>query len=116
MHTKTLQDKLKVAMSAWLLPIFFFAVWGLWIMASASQVFAEDIRRGTPKESRRGVSILPGFPLFPLFFWAAALLVNNWFAPWGTIVIGGFHVFLALLFIITIARASIFSRSHEAGD
>ena len=103
-------------MLSWLFPVFLFAIWGLWVMACASQVMAEDIRHGTLKESRRGVSILPGFPLFPLFFWAATLLVDRGFAPWGTVLIGSFHLLFGLVLIIQIARAALFSHANEAGD
>ena len=57
-----------------------------------SEVAVSEARRGIPEGERRGVSILPGFPVFPLMFWGAALLVD-WLAnPWGTIVIAGLHM------------------------
>jgi len=100
-------------MLSWLLPVFLFAVWWLWVMACAAQTAVEDIRRNTPKDSRRGVSIFPVFPIFPLFFWATAVALNQWFQPWGTLFIGGLHVVFAILLFVTIIRDIRFCRSHD---
>jgi hypothetical protein len=100
-------------MVSWFLPIFLFAVWWLWVVACVAQNGAEDIRRNTPENSRRSFSILPGFPLFPLFFWAIAVVINQWLQPWGTILIGGFHLVFAIFLLVSIVRDIRFCRLHD---
>lgn len=39
---------------------------------------------GVPKHKRRGVSIVPGIPIFPLFFWGLAAVLDRFIGPWGT--------------------------------
>ena len=92
-------------MSPWLLLAFLLAVWLVWIVACATQAALADALRDIPEGQRRGVSILPGFPLFPLAFWGAALLIDRFVSPWGTLFIGGAHVILAVLWSVSIYRS-----------
>jgi hypothetical protein len=105
-----------IGLLPWLLPVFLFAVWWLWVVTCSAHVLAEDIRRSTPQCSRRGVSILPGFPLFPLLFWAATVFVDRWFQPWGTILVGGFHLVFALFLLASVVRDVAFCRSQQPHD
>ena len=69
-----------------------------------AEVALSEARRGIPEGERRGVSILPGFPIFPLAFWGAALVVD-WFAsPWGAVAIAGLHIFLGIVWATSIVR------------
>ena len=91
-------------MSPWLLLAFVLTVWLVWVPACAVQAALADALRGVPDGQRRGVSILPGFPLFPLAFWGAALLIDRFVSPWGTLIIGAIHVILGILWSVSIYR------------
>ncbi|MBK8037039.1 MAG: hypothetical protein IPK22_07855 [Verrucomicrobiaceae bacterium] len=98
---------------AWILPVWLFGVWFLWVLASAIQVRVREIKSGTQPQPRGGVSILPGIPLFPLLFLGAAFLTDSWFAPWGSIVIAGFHLLFAIALVFTIIRDGLYCRKHS---
>ncbi len=79
-------------------------VWLLWLCACIIQISLSEARRGIPEEERRSVSIFPAFPIFPLAFWGAAMLID-WLAnPWGTYTIVGLHVILGLTWSVSIFR------------
>ena len=78
----------------WLLLGFLLLVWLLWLAASMSEVALSEAKKGVPEGERRGVSILPGFPLFPIVFWGIALLIDAFADPWGTYMVAGIHVVL----------------------
>ena len=101
------------SLPAWLLPVLLFGVWFLWAFAAIAEKRAQEVRSGTPLERRGGVSILPVIPLFPLFFWSVAWLVDRFFRPWGSVVVGGLHVVLALLMLATLFRDLRFCRHHD---
>ena len=91
-------------MSTWVLLAFLLLMWVLWLFACMSEVALSEARRGIPEGERRGVSILPGFPVFPLAFWGAALLVD-WVAnPWGTFTIAGLHIVLGTRWVVAVVR------------
>ena len=91
-------------MSSWILLVFLLVVWVLWLFSCMAEVAVSEARRGIPEGERREVSILPGFPIFPLAFWGAALLVD-WLAnPWGTIAIAGVHIILGIGWAASIFR------------
>ena len=98
---------------AWLLPLLLFGVWFLWTFAAIAEKRAGEVRAGTPPERRGGVSILPVIPLFPLFFWGVAWFADRFFPPWGSIVVGGLHVVLALFMLATLFRDLRFCRLHD---
>ena len=98
-------------MSSWVLLAFLLLVWVLWVLACMAEVAVSEARRGIAESERRGVSILPGFPIFPLAFWGAALFVD-WLAnPWGTIAIAGLHIGLGVSW-----AASIFRNKRALAD
>ena len=99
--------------STWMLPLQLFGVWFLWAIAAAAEKRAHEIRCGTLEEQRGGVSIFPAIPLFPLLFWGVAWLVDRFFSPWGSTVVGGLHTFLALLMLVTSSRGARFCRQHD---
>lgn len=91
-------------MSSWILLAFLLLVWVLWLFDCMAEVAVSEARRGIPEGERRGVSILPGFPIFPLAFWGAALFID-WLAnPWGTIAIAGLHLILGMSWAVSIFR------------
>jgi hypothetical protein len=98
---------------SWLLPVLVFAVWFLWVFAAVAQVRARELRRGTPKDQRGGVSILPVIPLFPLSFWGVAWLADRFFAPWGSVVVGVLHLALAAAMGFTFVRDLRYCLHHE---
>ena len=91
-------------MSNWFLLAFLLAVWLVWVVACAAEAALADAVRGIPDGQRRGVSVLPGFPLFPLLFWGAALLIDRFVSPWGTLIVGGAHVVFIILLSVSIYR------------
>ena len=85
-------------MPRWFLPIELFAVWLLWLLASAAERAVADARRGMPEGQRGGVSV--GIVLVvPLFFWGVALVTDLAVAPWGSRVVGMIHAILGVVFL-----------------
>ena len=91
-------------MTQWLLPVLIFLVWFVWIGACGLGVAVEDARRGVPEGERRGTSIFPGMPFFPLVFWGIAWAIDRVLDPWGSILIGAFHVVYGVVLVVSIAR------------
>ena len=100
-------------MLAWTLPTFVFLVWGGWAVTAAAQVAAADARRGVPVSQRRGVSIAPVIPVFPLVAWGLAWL-GDWVAkPLGTVLVGALHAILAVTLVVSLVRSWWYLRSFE---
>lgn len=95
-----------MAMPWWGLLIEVSVVWLLWGIAATASHAASEARRGTPEGKRGGVSLAPIIPAFPLAFWGLALLADVTVGPWGTVVVGWFHVVLGLMFVVCIVRDS----------
>ena len=75
-----------------MLPLFLFFVW-LWMTLI-------PLLEKKAKGESGGVSILPGFPLFPLVAWGLAALLD-WVHPkLGFYIIGGLHIILLVLLVI----------------
>jgi hypothetical protein len=91
-------------MASWILLVFLLFVWVLWLFSCMAEVAVAEARRGIPEGDRRGVSLLPGFPIFPLVFWGAALLVDWLASPWGTIAVAGLHIILGVTWTVSIVR------------
>jgi hypothetical protein len=88
------------AMPQAVLLIEVFVVWFLALFAAASRLALEDARRGIPEDHRRGVSFFPFvIPLLPLGFWGIAMVIDIAVNPWGTIVVGGLHAALGVLYL-----------------
>lgn len=87
----------------WLLP-FIVVVWLMWAVAATLQVRVRDVVEPLTDGNRRGMSVVPVIPLFPLLLWGIANLVDLGVAPWGTVLIGSLHVLFALALVISIAR------------
>jgi len=90
-----------------LLPVFILVVWLFWTL--------DCILERAAKGDFGGTSILPGIPVFPLFFWGLAALLNWFHAGLGLKIIGGFHVLLLLFFIISAARSIYVIRRNKRG-
>lgn len=69
-----------------MLPLFLFLVWFIVVLVPVLEKKA--------KGKSGGVSILPGFPIFPLVAWGLAALLDLIHARLGYYIIGGFHVIL----------------------
>jgi hypothetical protein len=91
-------------MPSWVLLVFLFVVWILWLCSCMAEVAVAEARRGIPEGERRGVSILPGIPIFPLALWGVALLGDWLVAPWGTIAIAGLHLVLGIIWAVSLVR------------
>jgi hypothetical protein len=97
-----------------ILPIIIFVAWFAFMMIPAGQLAVDDARKQVPKERRRGTSILPGFPLFPLIAWGAASFIDQFISPWGTRVILGLHGVMLVISILYITREIITLRRVES--
>lgn len=93
-----------VTMPAWVLLLMLFVAWTLWLFACTTEVALSEARKGIPEEERRGVSILPGIPVFPLLFWGIALFIDQFVNPWGTNVVAGIHLALSLIWLVSAIR------------
>jgi hypothetical protein len=75
--------------------LFLFGTWALVVLIPVLEKRA--------KNDSGGVSIIPGFPIFPLLAWGLSAVLN-WFRPrLGYYSIGGLHV---ILFIASIVYAT----------
>lgn len=91
-------------MSPWLLLAFLLFVWIIWVVGCVAEADLEDAQRGAPEGEHRGVSVLPVFPLFPLAFWGMALLIDRFVGTWGTLIVGGIHFVLGVIWSVSIYR------------
>ena len=87
-----------------ILPVVIFANWLAFLLIPAGKLAIEDARNNVPKDKRRGTSILPGFPIFPLIVWGIAIVLKHFTSPWGTWSILGFHGVLLLVPLSIIGR------------
>ena len=87
-----------------ILPIVIFVSWFAFVLVPAGRLAIEDERNNVPKDKRRGTSILPGFPIFPLIAWGVALAVNYFIPPWGLWTFLGIHGILLAVSLCIIAR------------
>jgi len=94
-----------------LLLLVILCSWFLLTIAPASRLAIEDAQRGTPIESRRGVSIFPGFPAFPLFIWGAGWALATWWLEGIAVVLLYSHLGLALVSAFIIVRDILRLRS-----
>jgi hypothetical protein len=101
-------------MPSWLLLLLLFVAWCLVLLAAAAGRAADDSEQGVSDSARGGVSIFPGIPLCPLAAWGVALLLDQYVSPWGTTVVGGSHVLLAVGCVISIIRNVNRARNSES--
>jgi hypothetical protein len=101
------------AMPSCALLIEVFVVWLLCAIAAGGSLAVKDARRGIPEGQRRGYSMVPLIPLFPLAFWGLAMLVDLVIAPWGTAIVAWLHAALGVFFLVSIARSLLALRSIE---
>jgi hypothetical protein len=97
-------------MSWWALLTLIMGTWLLW--AVGLLIGNRLAIRAGRRPPNAGVSLAPIIPVFPLFFFGLAVLIN-WFAsPWGTWLVGGFHAMLSVIFLVAIGVAMC--RAHRA--
>jgi hypothetical protein len=88
----------------WLLLLIITLTWCLWAIAAVAQKSAIHAAKGLPMEQCGGISIAPVIPVFPAALFGIAKLTDLFVAPWGTWSVGGLHILLMILFVISIAR------------
>jgi hypothetical protein len=87
-----------------LLLVFVFFVWGLWAAAVVTQNAVLDARLPLANGQRRSMSPAPVIPVFPLFVWGVAKLIDLVVDPWGTVIIGSLHVIFMVTLVVSIVR------------
>lgn len=95
------------------LPIVIFIAWFAAFLAPAGRLAIEDTLGGVPEGKRRGTSILPGFPLVPIFMWGLAWALDLAIAPWGSISFMALHLALLGLAVFVIVRDVVRLRRLE---
>jgi hypothetical protein len=90
-----------------ILPIVIFVSWFAFVLVPAGKLAIEDARNNVPNDKRRGTSILPGFPLFPLIAWGVAIAVDYFFPPWGSWTFLGIHGVLLVISLSIIIRDGV---------
>ncbi|HAK52773.1 MAG TPA: hypothetical protein DCM54_12850 [Gammaproteobacteria bacterium] len=93
-----------IAIPAWALLMLLFVAWILWMYACTTEVALSEARKGIPEGERKGVSIFPVLPIFPLVFWGIALFIDQFARPWGTNLVAGFHLALSLGWLVSTIR------------
>jgi hypothetical protein len=91
-------------MGAVVLLLVVFIACLLIFLAAAAQLAVEDRQRGLSEGERRGVSIVPIIPVYPLAIWGFALLLDMVADPWGNWIIGSIHVLVSTIALTSIAR------------
>ncbi len=86
------------------LPIVIFSGWFAFFLVPAARLAIEDQRNNVPKDKRRGTSVLPGFPIFPLIAWGVGLALNHFIPPWGLWTFLGIHGALLVVSLWVITR------------
>lgn len=77
-----------------------FATWALILFAAAQRNLVVARRSNRPTG---GVSIFPGLPVMPLGFLLAAWLLEQLTPNLGLLLVGGLHLGLALVCLVSIA-------------
>jgi len=77
---------------------------GLFAVLPAGKLAIEDVKNDVPKDKRRGVSILPIIPLFPLLLWGITLGLNHWISDKIILIVILAHLLLILFCIFTLVR------------
>jgi hypothetical protein len=68
------------------------------------QVAVQNARHPLPEGQRRGMSAAPVIPVFPLFLWGTARVIDLVLDPWGAVVIGWLHAVFAIVLLVSIVR------------
>lgn len=87
-----------------ILPIVIFASWFALSLAPCGKLAIEDAQNKVPADKRRGVSIVPGLPAFPLILWGAAVAIDRFISSWGSWILLGIHGVLLLICLSVITR------------
>ena len=73
--------------------VAYFSVF--WIIAAQRAI--EDAKNGVPEGKRRGVSLLPTIPFYPLAAWGIAAYLDDSGSRWGSTIVVWFHIALLVL-------------------
>jgi len=92
----------------WLLLLLLIAVWFVESLAEAAAKAVAAKRRGAPRGSGGGVSIMPGLIFMPLLFLGIALAIDHVANHWGTRIIGLLHAVFGVLLATYIGWAVCF--------
>jgi|688.fasta_scaffold269337_2 hypothetical protein len=87
--------------------LLLFVILGAWLLltiAPAGRRAVEDELRGVAPESRRGVSVLPVFPLFPLLVWAVGWGLSAWLSEHVASLLLYLHIGMAFVCGLVILR------------
>ncbi|MGN6507550.1 MAG: hypothetical protein ACTHM6_18490 [Tepidisphaeraceae bacterium] len=101
-------------MGTWTLLVLVTVTWFLWA-AAALQAHQIGKREGRIRPES-GMSVAPVIPIFPLVAFGLAKGADQFASPWGTWVIGGFHLVLVLGFVVAIVWQTVRHRKLSAGD
>lgn len=93
------------AVASLLFPLFLFAVWFVWIPAG----LLERAARG----DSGGFSPMPVFPFYPLVAWGLAALLDQFYDSLGFMIVGGLHLLLLALFVVSVVRSLITIRRNK---
>lgn len=93
------------ALLAWLTLVWFAA-----IVATAS---GEAVVAKAGGFEPGGVSVFPGIPVFPLSFWALAVVADFAWAPWGSVVVASVHLWGAVVCGRSVLRDARWLRELE---
>ena len=100
-------------MPIWILVLVVTLAWCMILVAELSGAAVEDVKNPLAGEQTRGVSIFPAVPVMPAIFVLIALGVDALLDTiWGSRVVGGAHVLLAILAAASIVRDVIYLRRH----
>lgn len=80
--------------------LLLFVILGAWLLltiAPAGRLAVEDELRGVAPESRRGVSVLPVFPPFPLVIWGVGWGLSAWLSEHVVSVLLYLHIAIAFV-------------------
>jgi hypothetical protein len=98
-------------MTKWSLLAFIFCIWILCCVPALLEKAIQNAK--LPQDKRGGVSLVPIIPLFALLFWGVAVVIDYFFAPWGTRIMSGLHIALAVIAIIFTIRYSLQLRAEK---
>lgn len=96
-----------------LLPVIIFVSWLAFVLVPAGRLAIEDAQTRIPDDKRRGTSIFPGFPLFPLMAWGAALACDQFISAWGNWLFLVAHLVLLSISVVIIVRDLLRLRKME---
>ena len=87
-----------------ILPIIISISWFVFILVPAGNLAVEDAKKGIPENERRGVSILPIFPVVPVILWVLTYWIDKHINLLSEIIIS-IHILLLIVAITCLVRS-----------